>query len=862
MRLFHARTFDRQSSRAVSFVGLALGVLLGMALVVALVQDRHTRLSAARDRTMALAEGGERLATEQLRSLDRTLVGVVQDIGQFERTAPDKAPALIAQLMVQVTARQPEIESVQLVGYGQAMLPSWVFSSEAGPRPGMRFGPIEKVDGRWLLPIVVPMVDGRWLFARLNTRGLQALVDQLATGHMGVATVADYYGTILARSREASTLVGAPVSRLYTPGSTDLTDLVSAVDGVHRVVATCSLEAYPVRVGVGVPLRAVLAPWYVFGVVAVALYGLYWLGYGYLYRRVRASERSRDEYVRTLTDTSRRLEQAQRAGNIGSWSIPQGSTRITWSSQAALILGLDVIDTVTSRDTFYGMIHPDDRAMYFDGASRAWGNEGAVNIQYRVIRPDGSVRWISSTGSLVHDGGVTTLTGTIGDITERMTALEHLAYRATHDPLTGLHNLDALLEDLDRMESSRPWYDLAYIQLRGLDVITDTFGVSIGRDVLKSMAARFEALGAKFGQVAHRPGETFVVAMFDRSRNEEALADLLAAATEPVSSEAAVHQLDARIGLASYPLDGTHAEKVVGNAALAAQEAGVAEGTVRRFEPPMADRSRLRLQMAARMRDAIEGNDLELHFQPVLSALTGNVVMLEALVRWPQADGTMIPPSEFIPLCEETGLILPLGSWVLRRAAAAHKALTAAGWGRLSIAVNVSAIQFARTDLAQEITRIGENFGLRPGALHIELTESSLMRYRDLARHTMHALQSRDIRVALDDFGTGFSSLAYLKNLPINSVKIDRAFIQDVDSDPRSASICLAMIGLSHSLDLTVVAEGVETASQHAWLRKHGCDFLQGYLFSHPLPLDALLVHLNQSQEAQGILQVVSPSEA
>ena len=853
--------FERQSSRAVSFVGLALGILLGMALVVGLVEDRQTRLSAAHDRTLALAEGGERLATEQMRSVDRTLAGVVQDIDQIERNTPDKAPELIAQLMVRVTARQPENESIQLVDHAQLALPPWVLTRQAGPRPGMRFGPIEKVEGRWLLPIVVPMVDGRWLLARLNTRGLQTLVEQLATGHMGVATVADYYGTILARSRQASTLVGEPITRLYSGDHANLSDLVSAIDGVHRMVANSSLDAYPVRVGVGVPLRAVLAPWYVFGAVALAVYGLYWLGYAYLYRRVRASERSRDEYVRTITDTSRRLEQAQRAGNIGSWSIVKGSTRMSWSSQAALILGLDVTDVVTSRDTFYSMIHPDDKPMYFEGAARAWANEGAVTLQYRVVRSDGAMRWISSTGSLVDEGGVVTLTGTISDITERMMAQEHLAYRATHDPLTGLHNLDALVEDLDRMKALRSWYDLAYIQLRGLDVITDTFGVSIGRDVLKAVAARFESLGAKFGQVAHRPGETFVVAMFDRSRHDEALAALLAAATEPVSSEAAVHQLDARIGLASYPDDGTHAEKVVGNAALAAQEAGVAEGTVRRFEAAMADRSRLRLQMTARMRDAIEGNDLQLHFQPVMSALTGKIVMLEALVRWPQADGSMIPPSEFIPLCEETGLILPLGSWVLRRAAAAHKALTAAGWGRLSIAVNVSAIQFARTDLAQEIARVGENFGLRPGALHIELTESSLMRYRDLARRTMHALQSKDIRVALDDFGTGFSSLAYLKNLPINSVKIDRAFIQEVDSDPRSASICLAMIGLSHSLDLTVVAEGVETASQHAWLRNHGCDFLQGFLFSHPLPLDALLVHLHQSEEAPGDIKMISPSE-
>jgi len=222
-------------------------------------------------------------------------------------------------------------------------------------------------------------------------------------------------------------------------------------------------------------------------------------------------------------------------------------------------------------------------------------------------------------------------------------------------------------------------------------------------------------------------------------------------------------------------------------------------------------------------------------------------VMLEALVRWPQGDGLFMPPSEFVPLCEETGLILPLGAWVLRQAAAAHQHLTTAGWGRLGIAVNVSAIEFARVDVAQEIDRVIKAYGLRRGALHVELTESSFMHQPERALRAMRDLQALGVPVALDDFGTGFSSLAYLRSLPINTLKIDRVFVTDVTTNARSAAICLALIALSHSLDLTVVAEGVETAEQLAWLKTHQCDFVQGYLVSPPMPMDAMVKQLGSS---------------
>jgi EAL domain-containing protein (putative c-di-GMP-specific phosphodiesterase class I) len=229
-----------------------------------------------------------------------------------------------------------------------------------------------------------------------------------------------------------------------------------------------------------------------------------------------------------------------------------------------------------------------------------------------------------------------------------------------------------------------------------------------------------------------------------------------------------------------------------------------------------------------------------MHFQPVVAARDGQVRKVEALLRWPQPDGSCIPPDVFIPLCEDTGLIVPLGEWAMEAAARAHSALSAAGLGQLSIAVNVSALQFQRTDIAGLVRDTIHRHGLPSRALEVELTESSLMDPVH-AVAMLHRLRQQGTCVSLDDFGTGFSSMAYLRDLPIDTVKIDKSFVAGVDTDERAASICRSMIQLAHTLGMAVVAEGVERPAQERWLRESGCDYLQGFHVGAPVSLSALL---------------------
>jgi EAL domain-containing protein (putative c-di-GMP-specific phosphodiesterase class I) len=251
-----------------------------------------------------------------------------------------------------------------------------------------------------------------------------------------------------------------------------------------------------------------------------------------------------------------------------------------------------------------------------------------------------------------------------------------------------------------------------------------------------------------------------------------------------------------------------------------------------------------RLRLAGRIHQAIARQEFELHFQPILRADTGAPRLLEALIRWPQDDGSFIAPDQFIQLCEDTGLILPLGRWVMQAAAQARRQLALHGWADLPVAVNVSALQFFDGDLVADLVQACAAAGLAADGLHLELTESSLMRQPQQALDVLRQLRALGVGVALDDVGTGFSSMAYLRDLPLDTLKIDRSFVAEVDRDARNASICEALLTLGRSLGLQVVAEGVENDAQLQWLRAHGCDQVQGYLLGRPAPLAQVLAAL------------------
>ena len=438
------------------------------------------------------------------------------------------------------------------------------------------------------------------------------------------------------------------------------------------------------------------------------------------------------------------------------------------------------------------------------------------------------------------------------DVGARLSYERDLAWRANHDPTTGMLTLQALATQLDShcAADGRHGFAIAYVQLRDLELIAPTLGRRAGENILCEAAARFNRVAERYGAAGYMPSETFVIATLEPDGLQAMVDALVEAIGVPVEAEGGTFPLEAWIGLASGPCEEGGAEKVVGHAALAALHARRENVTVARYSAAMAEQASSRLAMVRQLRQAHERGEFELHFQPIHRLADGSVAAVEALLRWRQPDGSYVPPAQFIPLCEESGLIVPIGAWVLEEAARVHARLVAVGRGEVAIAVNVSAVQFEADMSADSIRRLFARHALPPRGLHLELTESVLLRHPDDARVLMRSLREAGLCLSIDDFGTGFSSMAYLRELPLDHLKIDRAFVRDVTSDARSAAICKALIALGHGLGLSIIAEGVEEAGQLEWLRAHGCDQAQGYHLGRPVPLDVLLARLTDARPA------------
>ncbi|WP_267118075.1 putative bifunctional diguanylate cyclase/phosphodiesterase, partial [Xanthomonas sacchari] len=456
-------------------------------------------------------------------------------------------------------------------------------------------------------------------------------------------------------------------------------------------------------------------------------------------------------------------------------------------------------------------------------------------------RKDGSLLSVCIHSADLEFGGVPARLILAEDVTERLAHERELAYLARHEFSTGLLKPRALAEAL---RAQRGGYAIAYVQVRGLALIGDTLGRAVGDAVRCAVAERIRALGERFGLSAHQPAQDFVLAILDPQALPLALQALQEALYAPVQGGEFAQQLQAHIGVALCPDDAADADEAIGSAAQAAHAAQAEGRSLVRFDRAMAARTGERLRLAGRIQQAIERQEFELYFQPIMDAVSGAPRELEALIRWPQADGSFIAPDAFIQLCEDTGLILPLGRWVMRAAARARRALVEHGWPDLPVAVNVSALQFFDGDLVADLMQACAEAGLAANGLQLELTESSLMRQPQQAGDVLRQLRALGVRVALDDVGTGFSSMAYLRDLPLDTLKIDRSFVAEVDRDPRNASICQALLTLGHCLGLDVVAEGVETEAQLRWLRAHGCGGVQGYLLGRPAPLADVLQRL------------------
>nr|WP_246583439.1 EAL domain-containing protein [Bradyrhizobium iriomotense] len=428
------------------------------------------------------------------------------------------------------------------------------------------------------------------------------------------------------------------------------------------------------------------------------------------------------------------------------------------------------------------------------------------------------------------------LVGVIEDVTERVTTRERISHLAYHDALTDLPNRSAfnaaLDERLERAQEASTSFAVLSLDLDRFKEVNDVFGHPVG-DMLMRAASDRLAAEADGAFVARIGGDEFMILMPDNVRREDVLT-LAERLVEVIGKELEIDDylshVGVSVGVAVYPDDGVDAATLLANADSALYRAKrVGRGRVCFFESEMDQELRDRRLLQHDLRQALEQNQFLVYFQPQ-ARMEGEVIGFEALLRWNHPTRGFVPPDEFIPLAEENGLIVEIGEWVLREACR-----EAASWPRpLQVAVNLSPVQFQAGDLERSIDQILLETGLSPTRLEVEITEGVLIGDFTRALNLLRRLKALGIRIAMDDFGTGYSSLSYLQSFPFDKIKIDRSFISNLEATPQSAEIVRAVLSLAHALKIPVVAEGVETEAQRAFLAREACEEMQGYLVGRP----------------------------
>ncbi|BAU47175.1 hypothetical protein SVA_0596 [Sulfurifustis variabilis] len=431
----------------------------------------------------------------------------------------------------------------------------------------------------------------------------------------------------------------------------------------------------------------------------------------------------------------------------------------------------------------------------------------------------------------------------LGALIRRKRSEERLLYLAHHDVLTGLPNRalfnDRLRQAMVEAHRHERLVGVAFIDIDRFKTINDSLGHETGDRLLEAVAGRIQGCVREGDTVSRISGDEFALVLADMAHVDDAARvarNILDSFSRPFHVEGHDLYVSASVGITIYPFDDRDVEGLLRNADVAmyrAKELG--RNTYQFYAAEMTARARERLALEGALRRALEREEFTLRYQPIVDLRGGRVVGVEALLRWRHPERGMVMPEQFVSIAEETGLIVPLGEWVLRTACAQCREWEAAGLPPLRLGVNISARQFQRPDLADTVARILEETGMPPKRLELELTETLLMQSLEATIAAMQRLSAMGVQLSIDDFGTGYSSLAYLKRLPIDRLKIDRSFVQDIPGDPDDAAIASAIIAIAHKLDLTVVAEGVESGAQLAFLRSHGCDVMQGYYFSEPI---------------------------
>jgi diguanylate cyclase (GGDEF)-like protein/PAS domain S-box-containing protein len=554
------------------------------------------------------------------------------------------------------------------------------------------------------------------------------------------------------------------------------------------------------------------------------------------------TERKRAELDRRKSELS--LAAAQHLAHMGSWESDLVTGEVVASAEFYNIYGLDPKTDRIDRSTLWEQDHIDDLPAVRRAVADSMRDRKRYHLDHRIVRRDGAVRWVHEQGEFTFDetGRPITAVGAVLDITDRKAAEERLAFLAHHDALTNLPNRvflgPRLAQSIARALDSGRLAAVLFLDLDRFKYVNDTLGHRVGDTLLKGVSQRLRACVRNDDCIARTGGDEFIIVADDIASIDdvgEIAQKIVDAFAEPFRLGDDELYVTASLGVCICPQDGVEPDTLVRNADTAMYRAK--DSGRNRFCTYTADMhaaALARVSIEKRLYRALEDEQFELHYQPAASLETGTFFACEALLRWRSPDRGLVLPADFILVAEETGLIVPIGAWVLREAARQSKAWADAGtpW---RVSVNVSGRQLRDASFIDEVWRAITDAHADARLMGIEITESAALGEPEVARDVLGECRRLGMDILLDDFGTHYSSLTYLKKLPIDVIKIDRSFVAGLPADPGDGAIVKSVIGLGESLRCRVIAEGVETQAQADWLRAAGCKFATGYWFAKPM---------------------------
>ncbi len=562
----------------------------------------------------------------------------------------------------------------------------------------------------------------------------------------------------------------------------------------------------------------------------------------------------------TSSSSSENFAYAIRGAKDGLWEMDLESDHFHASHRWLEILGFTDQNFTPKKGFWMNLVHPEDRSLLEAGLEACiLGKSKVFQLDFRIKTASSEYLWVSNRGIIIegNSGKIKVLAGSMCDITDAKHVEQEFLRRAYYDPLTNLANralfLDRLRHALNRVRRhEEKIFAVVFIDVDRFKLINDSLGHMAGDQLLVILSRRLEKSLRPEDTIAHFGGDEFVVLVEDVVTREsvDRVSDRLKKnLSQPCRIEG--HQVVPSVSMGIAIGSNTYhiAEELLRDADTALHHAkNQGPDRVSIFGSEMHDNAMARLLLEGDLHRAVKEKELVVYFQPIIRMSDGHIDGFEALVRWHHPTQGVIPPLDFIPQAEETGLIIPIGQEVLRQACRELKKWNQAGYSNLRISVNVSAKQFQNNDFASQLKSVLDEFSMSSEVLELEITESVTMKDVNYSIHLLRELTASGNTISIDDFGTGYSSLAYLQKFPLHTLKIDRSFVKDVTESGDAAAIVEAIVAMAKSLRLSLVAEGVETTEHLQMLNKMGCDRMQGYLFSPPIPPDQVLPFLEKYQ--------------